>query len=615
MNRSTCVALILSVAAWPAAAQSGRSAPVSASHYDDAVLSKPAYKVRIEANVRVPMRDSVTLSADIYRPDAAGQFPAILGRTPYGKASPATAETAKWFAQRGYAYIEQDVRGRYDSDGHFYAFKDEANDGYDTDEWIGKQPWFNGSLGTLGGSYVGYVQWVQAMRGSKYLKAMAASVTTPDIYGNWIYIDGALHYGFDFPWGAIAIDGHVGQFSQGNNWPQMFLHLPIDTSDEAAYHRTEHYRDWLAHPTRDSYWDGISFENDYDKVGVPVLSVDGWYDIFLRGALQADAQVRKLGKTLEARTGKRLMIGPWAHSTGGRVALRGAGADPSPIDFGDFAEVDMNKVYLRWFDHWLKGIDNGVAKEAPFQIFVMGENYWRNENEWPLARTQFTNYYIDGGGRANSTEGNGKLSIDKPGGAATDTFSYDPDHPVPSMGGNVCCSSVPSGPWDQRPVERRDDVLVYTSAALTNPLEVTGPVSMKLFASTSAKDTDWTAKLVDVHPNGFAQNVESGIVRARYRNGAGKAAQPIQPGAVIEYTIDLWATSAVFLAGHRVRLEISSSDFPRFDRNLNTGDNPNTDTRREIAQQTIYHDAQHPSHIVLPVIPRGQAGHTGSPAR
>jgi len=587
----------------------------SVAHYDEAKLSRPTYKVRTEANVRVPMRDGVTLSADIYRPDAPGQFPAILVRTPYGKATTQSVPQSRFYAERGYAVIQQDVRGRWDSDGHFYAFKNEADDGFDTDEWIGKQPWFNGKLGTMGGSYVGYTQWTQAVRGSKYLTAMAPTVTTPDIYGNWIYIDGALHYGFDFPWGAISIDGHVAQYGVGNDWPNMFKHLPVATSDEAAYHRTPHYRDWVAHPTRDSYWDGISFEKDYDKIGVPALSVDGWYDIFLRGALQADDQVRKQGKTPQARTGKRLMIGPWAHSSGGRVALQGAGADPTPIDFGNNAPVDMQLVYLRWFDYWLKGIDNGVATEPPIKIFVMGENYWRFENEWPLARTRYTNYYIHSGGKANSNIGDGTLSKEAPKGNTTDSFTYNPENPVPSMGGNVCCSSVPSGPWDQRSVERRDDVLVYTAEAGTEPLEITGPISTTLFAAATAKDTDWTAKLVDVHPNGFAQNIQSGIVRARYRQGAGKPATPIQPGQVYEYTIDLWATSHVFLPGHRIRLEISSSDFPRFDRNLNTGEDPGTGTRMESSRQTVYHSAQYPSHLVLPVIPRDTTRRTESAAR
>ena len=603
IGRACCGLLVLALSCGVMAAPPP-APPVS--FYDDAGLSQPRYPVIFESNVRVAMRDGVTLATDIYRPDAPGKFPAILIRTPYSRAGAGASEQGHWFAARGYVVVEQDVRGRYDSDGHFYAFKNEANDGYDTDEWFGSQPWFDGNLGTMGGSYVGYVQWAQAIRGSRYLKAMVGAVTSPDIYGNWIYINGALHYGFDLPWGGVDIDGHVDQFAADFAWDAIYKHLPFATADEAAHHRTPHYRDWLAHPTRDSYWDGISLETDYNKVAVPILSVDGWYDIFLRGALQDDAAVRKVGKTEVARSGKRLMLGPWAHSTGTRNALtngRAGGAPPDPLDFGDDAVVDMQKVSLRWFDHWLKGVDNGVERDSAVRIFVMGVNHWRNESEWPLARTRYTNYYIHSRGRANSVDGDGVLSVTAPGKERADGFSYDPADPVPSMGGNVCCSTVPSGPWDQRSVERRDDVLVYTTPEMTAPMEITGPISMTLFASTSAKDTDWTAKLVDVHPDGYAQNIQSGIARARYREAAGKAAKPIEANRIYSYTIDLWATSVVLLPGHRLRLEVSSSDFPRFDRNLNTGEDPATGTRMEIAKQTVYHDAAHPSHVVLPLIP------------
>ena len=591
-------------AAGLAAAQNAPNARVP--HYDEAALSKPTYRVLLEANVRVPMRDGITLASDIFRPDTPGKFPAILVRTPYNRASAGLSEEARWFAARGYVVVRQDVRGRYDSDGTFYAFRNEADDGYDADEWFGSQPWFDGNLGTMGGSYVGYTQWAQAIRGSKYLKAMIPYITTPDIYGNWIYIDGALHYGFDLPWGGIDMDSHVSQYTAGFEWDPIYKHLPAATSDEAGHHRTPHYRDWLAHPLRDSYWDGISLDKDYDKISVPILSIDGWYDIFLRGDLHDDAMMRKEGKTPEARNGKRLMIGPWAHSVGTRTLPTGIDGISTAVS-GDNAVIDMKLVYLRWFDHWLKGIDNGGGADAPVQIFVMGENYWRNENEWPLARTQYTNYYIQSRGRANSSIGDGVLTQERPAGAVADTFTYDPSNPVPSMGGNVCCSNVPSGPWDQRSVERRDDVLVYTTPAMSHAMEITGPIKMELFAATSAKDTDWTAKLVDVQPNGFAQNIQSGIVRARYRGGAGKSAQMIEPGKVYQYTIDLWATSYVIQPGHSLRLEVSSSDFPRFDRNLNTGDDPGTDTRMMAAKQTIYHSTRYPSHLVLPLIPQEAA--------
>jgi putative CocE/NonD family hydrolase len=576
-------------------------------HWDEDELSQPTYRVRMRHNVLVPMRDGVKLSTDLYFPDAEGRFPALLIRTPYSNNTEPQVANARWYAERGYVVAVQDVRGKYDSEGGFLTYRNEADDGYDMDEWIGSQPWSDGKIGTLGGSYVGYTQLVQAIGGSRYLKAVAAAVTTSDIYNNWTYVDGALHYGFVLPWGAISTDGRVAQLTSAYDWPSVFLNLPVATSDEAASHVNESYREWLKHPRRsDPYWDGVSFEREIHRISVPMLVVDGWYDIFLRGALLDDASIRERSPSEVARRGKRLMIGPWAHGTGVRVIRAGSpttGPDRVP-DFGPDAEIDLRKVYLRWHDHWLKGIDNGVEQEPPIKIFVMGENVWRYENEWPLARTRYTKYYIDSGGRANSAAGDGVLGTSLPTGAEADRFTYDPAFPVPSAGGNVCCSSVPEGAWDQRKVEIREDVLVYSTPPLPEPMEVTGPILMKLHAATTAVDTDWTAKLVDVHPDGYAQNLQDGILRARFRNGPDAPASLLEPGKTYEYALDLWATSHVFLPGHRVRLEIASSNFPRFDRNLNTGEDPATGTRMVKAEQTVYHSARYPSHLLLPIVPR-----------
>ena len=580
----------------------------SVVHYDEARLSQPTHKVRMEHNVRVPMRDGVALSTDIYRPDADGKFPAVLVRTPYSNNTPGAVDQSKWFAERGYVVIQQDVRGRYDSEGTFYAFKNEPDDGFDTDEWIGKQPWFNGKLGTMGGSYVGFTQLTQAIRGSQHLTSMAPTVTTLNIYGNWIYTGGAFQYGFALPWGGLFIDGHVNQEYLAYNWPEAFKHLPLSTADEAVGRNNPFYRDWVKHPARDAYWDQNSHENEQDKVTVPLFNVGGWYDIFLAGMLQDDIAIRQKGKTAAARSGKRLMVGPWVHGVGTHNNFRAESPyQTDRMDFGPAADVDMQRLTLRWLDYTLKGMNNGMASEPPIKIFVMGDNAWRYENEWPLARTQYTKYYFQSGGKANSSNGDGTLGTAQPkGGSPSDTFGYDPANPVPTIGGNNCCRSdiVAMGAFDQRSVERRDDMIVFTSPELKEPVEVTGPITVKLYAATSAKDTDWTAKLVDVHPNGYVQNIQDGIIRARYRENVAGPAKPIAPGAVLEYTIDLWASSNTFLPGHRLRVEISSSNFPRFDRNLNTGEDPGTGTKMEIAKQTIYHSEQYPSHIVLPVIPQ-----------
>jgi putative CocE/NonD family hydrolase len=584
----------------------------SMMHWDEAKLSQPQYKVVMEHNIQMKMRDGVYLSTDVYLPDAPGKFPTILSRTPYSNNGAGSVEQGRWYAERGYAFVIQDVRGKYDSGGKYTLFRDEANDGYDTVEWIGAQPWSNGKVGMTGGSYGGYVQIAQGVLNSKYLKAMAASVTTSDIFNNWIYIDGTLFLSFAMGWGAVDMDGHVMQYGPAYDWPAVYRHLPVATMDQAASHTNPGFRELLKHPrANDPFWQGVSFENEVAKISVPFLVVDGWYDIFLRGALQDDITIRKDSKSELAHKNKRLMIGPWSHNTGVRnnnPELPTTGLDRS-IDFGPDAEVNLRKIYLRWHDYWLKGIDNGVDKELPVKIFVMGENYWRYENEWPLKRTQYTKYYIGSAGKANIASGGGTLSAKPPsGGAKTDSFTYDPAAPVPTLGGNLLdclgCNSASSGPLNQIKAEMRADVLVYTTPVLTEVLEVTGPIKMKLFAATSAQDTDWTAKLVDVHPDGYAQNIQDGIIRARYRRGKEAPASLLEPGTVYEYEIDLWATSNTFLAGHRIRLEISSSNFPRFDRNLNTGEDPMTGIRMEVARQTIYHSKKYPSHIVLPIIPR-----------
>jgi hypothetical protein len=580
-------------------AQSAQSARIT--HYDESNLSQPRYRVRFEHNVRIPMRDGIELSADIYRPEADGKFPTILVRTPYSNNSAGAINQGHYqsvfYTERGYVVVQQDVRGRYDSDGSFYPFRNEPNDGFETDEWIGRQPWSNGRLGTMGQSYFGITQLLQAIKGSAHLITAIPNVTSFDTYNNWIYKDGAFQLGFALPW-AVYLDGRVNQELPIYDWRSAFRHLPTLHADEATGRRIKFYRDWASHATRDAYWDENSWETAQDQVGIPIFNISGWYDIFLAGLLNDHVAITKRAKTESARKAKRLMIGPWVH---------GIGRNPvGDIDFGPQASVDLARVQLRWYDHWLKELANGIGDEPSLRIFVMGENRWRDEREWPLARTQYTKYYFHSVGRANSLNGDGELSATPPkDNAAKDTYTYDPADPVPTLGGNNCCWTdiVPMGPFDQRAAERRDDVLVFTSKELTEPLEITGPIILKLFASTTARDTDFTAKLVDVHPSGFAQNLQDGIIRARYRT-AGKPAQLVEPGKVHEYTIDLWATSNVFLPGHRIRVEVASSNFPRFDRNLNTGEDPATGTHLVRATQTIYHDAQRPSHVVLPVIPR-----------
>jgi len=580
--------------------------------YGPAVLSQPQFKLRMDHNVKVRMRDGVELSTDLYLPDAPGRYPTVFSRTPYNNTGPDAYATGKWYAERGYAYVTQDVRGKYDSDGKFVLYANEANDGLDTLDWIAAQPWSNGRIGMSGGSYTGYVQLAPAVHQPRNLTAIAASVTTGDIYNNWTYIDGALFLSFDIGWAASDMNGRGMQNSPVYDWPAIYRHLPLMTMDQAASQYNPGYRELLRHPRADDpFWKGISLEKEISNISVPFLTVTGWYDIFLRGALQDQIEISQHSPSALARRNKRMIVGPWTHMTGMRNSSpdRPATGPDRGVDFGPAAQVDLRNVYLRWQDHWLKDMDNGIEQDAPIKIFVMGENRWRDEQEWPLARTRYTKYYLHSGGRANSAGGDGVLATATPRGAVSDTFTYDPADPVPTLGGNLLdclrCLSVDWGPVNQARAEARADVLVYTTPVLTEAVEVTGPLTVKLYASSSARDTDWTAKLVDVQPDGYAQNIQDGIIRARYRQGKEAPAALLEPDKVYEYDIDLWATSNTFLPGHRIRVEISSSNFPRFDRNLNTGEDPMTGVRMEKAQQTVYHSRRYPSHILLPVIPKG----------
>ena len=600
-----CVAAMLMGPAW------GQQPP--AGEFDTAGLSQPQYKVRMDHNVKIRTRDGVDLSTDFYFPDAPGRFPTVLMRTPYNNNGPDASQSGKWYAERGYVYATQDVRGKYDSDGKFVLYANEANDGLDTMDWIAAQPWSNGRIGTLGGSYVGYTQIAPAIHRPNNLVAIAASVTTGNIFNDWTYMDGTLLLSFGIGWADSDMNGHGMQYSPAYDWASIYRHLPLMTMDQAAGQSNPGFRELLKHPRgNDPFWNGISIQKEMSNIPVPFLTVSGWYDIFLRGALQDQISISQHGVSELARRNKHIIIGPWTHMTGMRNAnpdMPSTGPDRS-VDFGPAAEVDLRDVYLRWQDRWLKGIQNGIDREPPYRIFVMGENAWRYENEWPLARTKYTKYYLHSGGKANSVSGDGVLSTAGPSGAAEDRFTYDPQDPVPTLGGNLLdclrCNTVKWGPVNQARAEARNDVLVFSTPVLTEALEVTGPLKVKLFASSSARDTDWTAKLVDVEPDGYARNVQSGVIRARYRGGPEAPVSLLTPGKVYEYDIDLWATSNVFLPGHRIRVEISSSNFPWLDRNLNTGEDPITGVRMEKARQTVYHSRKYGSYILLPIIPRAK---------
>ena len=564
----------------------------------------PSNDVRMENLVPIPMRDGVILYADVYRPVKDGKYPVLVSRTPYStERYPSAYEAAVFFSRRGYVYVFQDVRGRHESDGKWVPFRNDIEDGYDTIEWAAKQPWSNGKVGMQGGSYLGHVQWRAAMSLPPHLVTIFPELASTSLYHNWITLNGGWRLSFNYGWGAVRQESRIMQNTGQHSMPDgplslsydtVLFHLPLVDMPELLGRHTAFYKEWIKHPDYDDYWKSINAEEVFEKIPIPVYTLGGWFDIFMQGELNGYVGMSHHGKTQVAREKSHMIIGPWGHGPTQKFG---------EIDFGEEANVPALPVQLRWYDYWLKGI-SGVENEPPVALYVMGRNEWRQENEYPLARTEYKKMYFHGSGKANSNRGDGALSWDAPAGNSTpDHYSYDPDNPVPTLGGNNCCGTPTlAGPRDQRPIEIRNDILVYTSDFLDRDVEATGPVKVVISASSDAVDTDFVAKLVDVFPDGHAYNVAEGILRARYRESLSRP-QMLEPGKIYEMTIDLVGTSNAFLKGHRIRVDLTSSHFPQFDRNPNTGEPFGMSAKVKIAHQTIYHSSAHASYVLLPVIP------------
>lgn len=578
-------------------------------------------RIVIDKDVKVLMRDGVSLAADIYRPEGDASFPTLVTRTPYNKELPRSIGgnfDVLRAVRAGYAVVVQDTRGRYGSGGTFNPFFDEANDGADTVDWAATQEWSDGTVGMFGASYFGATQWTAASQAPAALRAIAPYVTGDQYYDGWAYQGGAFELGFNLHWtlSSLALGEVLRRLGTGEASAEEFADLVAAVDDnERLYRRlplsnppelkglAPYYEDWLAHPSYDEFWRATAPREAYGKITVPALNMGGWYDLFLAGTLANYVGMKAHGGSLLARR-PRLVVGPWAHGpSAGTFAERSYGL-MSGTD-----TADLTGLQLRWFDWLLRGRDNGIETEKPVRIFVMGADVWRDEADWPLPDTEYVDYFLHSGGRANTSAGDGHLSVESPGDEPEDVYLYDPRDPVPTRGGGTFLPGlglgVNAGPRDQRPVEGRHDVLCYTTPPLAEALEVTGPVLAVLHISSSALDTDFTAKLVDVHPDGRAQNVADGILRARYRESL-SAPRPLEPGRIYEVVVDLVATSNVFAAGHCVRLEVSSSNFPRFDRNTNTGGEIAHEGEDALVQAVnrVHHRAAHPSRLILPIIRR-----------
>ncbi len=600
------------------------TALVWAQKPDPGHYSEAKYQVKLTVSTMVAMRDGVRLSVDVYRPDAEGQFPVILQHTPYDNQRPTSwygPARAKWFAERGYVFAISDFRGRYDSEGVFDIFDAKhKTDGYDLIEWLARQPWSTGKVGMTGPSYLGWSQWWAASQAPPSLKAIAPEVAPPDPFHNGPYQGGILVC-WAMDWGAGMMAGRtnqtIGEGAYGgwsNNRVEEYMKTPyVDLPKVKGSANAPWFDTWIRQnlATHD-YWKGISYQGpeNYSKITVPSLNITGWFDANFPGSSMNYIGMKKYGTTPDSRR-PRLVIGPWQHIINSRELVG--------FNYGADAVIDLNGVICRWFDHFLKGVDNGAEREKPVQVFVMGANKWHTEEDWPLPQTKWTRYYLHSGGKANSLKGDGGLSMTPPAAEPADSYVFDPADPTPDAydkqgtrtpairrGGHI------DGPVDARVSAIRDDVLVYQTPPLETDTEITGPITAKLYAATSAKDTDWMIRLVDVHPDGYGALLADAVLRARCRDpkkaGAYNPDQlsEIVPEKMYEYNIDFWrVTGNVFRPGHRIRIEISSSYFPYYMRNLNTGaDNVGLETKSVVAKQKIYHNSEFQSSVVLPVIPK-----------
>jgi len=559
--------------------------------------------IRIERHKAIPMRDGIVLYGDVYLPSAPGKYPTLVSRTPYGVQRDGMHELLVKYARHGYSVVAVDVRGRYESEGKWEPFRDEAKDGYDIIEWAAAQPFSNGKVATNGGSYGGHNQWAAASQNPPHLVAAFPALASTNIYANWLTMGGAFRLSFNYGWGVVRMPNrimlpqywHTENYMPENlKYDNILMHLPLidaDKINEGAV--VQHYRDWITHESYDAYWKAISDEERFNKITVPVHTLGGWFDIFLMGTINGYVGMKNHGATPQARAGARMIIGPWGH---------GPSQSFGGIDFTKAAFIDNVDFQLRFYDYHLKGIKNGLDQEKPVQLFYMGVNKWRGETDWPIPGTQYRELYLNSGGSSNSVRGDGSLSFTKPVKSSAVTYRYDPLNPVPTTGGNNCCGTpTTAGPYDQRPLERREDVLVYTSEYLQEPLTIAGPVKMILHAATDGPDTDWMIKLTDVYPDGYSMPISEGILRARFREGLDKM-KLLTPNQVYAYEIELTGTANVFLPGHRIRVDITSSNFPQFDRNPNTGEPLGMSAKTRIATQTVYHGGTQLSHIVLPVV-------------
>lgn len=562
----------------------------------------------VERDVMAEMRDGTMLVADVYRPGSGeGPWPVLLIRQPYNKAHAETFSYAhpSWYASHGYMVVSQDIRGRWASGGEFSPFRHEAEDGYDSVEWAAALPGSSGKVGMYGFSYGGLTQMMAASLAPPHLTCICPAFCTPQLYEGWAYNGGAFALSFNLTWAmylATETAGRKGLYGyEATLWKSLqsmhdwWLWLPMESFPLLRAHDlAPYFFEWIHHPSYDAYWQRWSVERLYSRVKVPALHIGGWYDIFRDGNLILYEGLRAQAGSTEARENQKLVVGPWYHNPWSRIL--------GPCDLGMDAASPVDDLQLQWFDFWLRGMENGIMGEPRVRYFMLGENRWREDATWPPGKAQPLVLYLHSRGRANSLSGNGFLGAAIPAEEVPDVFVYNPMDPIPSVGGQSCCipGVCPMGPADQRQVEAINQVLVYTTPPRVAPFCIAGRVTARLFVATDVPDTDFCVKLVDVSPSGKAINLTSGILRAKYRESP-ETPRLLFPGTIYEISVNGGSTAAMIGKGHCIRLEVTSSNFPCWDRNTNSGNNPMKDTYADIrvATNQVFHDREHPSCLIL----------------
>ncbi|MBU1023090.1 CocE/NonD family hydrolase [bacterium] len=552
----------------------------------------PEYELEIRLDIKVPMRDGIKLSTDLYLPKGNGPFPVVITRTPYGNNDEMRAERLLYMARRGFACAFQDCRGRFDSDGEWEPFRTERHDGFDTIQWLSEQKFCNGSVGVTGRSYEGYNAWIVAPNHHPALKAIIPIVPLPDPVINVPYQNGALFWNM-IVWGFF-VHSRTNQNTALINWPALYKHVPLRTLDKAAGIDSKTWQNWLKHPTFDDWWKEVCYMHQWGKVDIPVMHICGWYDDDGISTYKNFPGMRKYAPDQKTKDDQMLVIGCWPHKTNVSSVV-------GEMDFGPQALIDLNGIMFRFFAKHLAGEDHYKKNEPGCRIFIMGENRWHGFDDWPIPGSKKTKFYLKSDGNANSLFGDGLLTREKPAeNQPPDKYTYDPDNPVPYITDPVELQLGEAS--NQQSIERRPDVLVYTSAPLENDMVICGRVFAEIYISTDVEATDFTGKLVDVHPNGMAIQLCDGIQRAEYRNSLEKA-EWLKKDEIYKVTIDMWATGIRFSKGHSIRLEISSGAVPKFTRHMNTSNDPADEINPVIANQIVYHDADHPSALIVDIIP------------